>query len=82
MGQFWALPQIWCSSWSVTDNRTQLWTREDASAKELEAGTSIHLTLDGFQPVDLALHLSATPPGLYGRRDREDVFLQAISKAD
>ncbi|MCU1261387.1 MAG: hypothetical protein JWO80_4272, partial [Bryobacterales bacterium] len=42
-------------------DKSELWKRKYACTEEIEADASVHLTLDGFQPVDLSFHLTAAP---------------------
>lgn len=53
---------------------------KDASAEKSKAGASIHLTVDGLQPIDLTFYLSGAPLGIYGGGNGGDIFLQAIGE--
>src|SRR6266852_1825287 len=64
------------------DSRSRRQVRQDASAEELKPGAAIHLTVDGLESVNLALHLSGAPRGVHGCGDSGDVFLQPVGEAD
>jgi hypothetical protein len=46
-----ALTQLWCKANWLRNSRG-----EQTSAKQFEAGATIHLPLKRFQPVDVAFH--------------------------
>ncbi len=78
-----ALSQFWCNSWgraSIGGNRGRI--GQDPSAKQLETGAPIHLTLDRLEAIYLALHLSIAPWGVHGGSHRRDVFLQPVGEPD
>ncbi len=54
--------------------------QQNASAEQVEAGVTIHLSLDGFEPVDLSFSLAVAPRGGEGSAYRIDVFCQPGSK--
>jgi hypothetical protein len=52
------LTQLWCNA-----NWLRKSSGEQPSAKQFEAGATIHLPLERFQPVDVAFH--RVPPDHY-----------------
>src|SRR5438552_1401635 len=57
--QFWVLR-------TSCDGETSVWMQYPG-AQQVEIGSTIHLTFEKFQSVDLAFYLPATPRGLEGR---------------
>jgi hypothetical protein len=49
--------------------------------QKVKVGAAIHLTLDRFETINLALDRAITPPILEGGRDRRILLAQADSKA-
>jgi len=56
------------------------YSQENASTEPVEAGVTIHLSLDGFEPVDLSFSLVVATRGGEGSAYRIDVFCQPGSK--
>jgi hypothetical protein len=54
--------------------------KENTPAEQVEAGATVHLTLDQLEPGDLALRLAAAPGRREGRLDRSAVLLQPSRK--
>src|SRR5215207_11648622 len=54
--------------------------KENTPAEQVEAGATVHLTLDQLEPGDLALRLAAAPGRRECRLDRNAVLLQPRRK--
>src|ERR1700751_5052371 len=42
----------------------------------MEAGSPVHLALDGFESIDLTFNLAIAPRSFYGRNDGAEILLQ------
>src|ERR1035438_7953187 len=66
-------------SWTGESRRR---VRQNTGPQQFKASTAIHLTLDHFESVDLAFHLSSAPRVVHRRSHGGDVLLEAIGEAD
>jgi hypothetical protein len=64
-GAEWALPPFLCTSWRRATGCCGR-VRQHSSAEEIEAGASIHLTLDRLEAIDLAFDLAGAPLCIHG----------------
>jgi len=55
--------------------------RKHTSPQKIEPSATVHLTLDGFQAVDLPLNLTVAPIRFDGCGDGSDVLLQAVAES-
>ena len=64
------------SAYSRLQGRRRLAKRHQSSPEEFDAGPPLQLAIEGFQPIDLPLHLASAPRRGHRRVDRPHVSTQ------
>ena len=70
------------SALSVQLRRERFSIGQYSGAEESKAGAPVHLTLNGFEPIDLAFNLAAAPWGLHRSSNGLNVSLKTIRESD